>query len=373
MKRVISWPVAIDVGFAELKVASYASAATGMPTREIRSLVEASMLERGGKRLATLGSGDRIGRQYRTVEGDGGEEHWTHRVGMTLAEDTRIPGYHTSPLNRALVGHGLVRAVEMGVVPQYALETGVTVMTSVPVKEFLRTDGGMNKEYLKVKRDWLLNGSVHYVGADDREHKVRIDRHFVSCQAIAAWFDYVSDECGEFIDSRASQEIGVVDIGGETTDFTVMVPVGEGGHAIDPNRSGSARTGVLMAVDELQQALSERIGEAIPVSLARELLMKGSVHVRGREVRAGDLIRRVCGSLAARVMRDMSRHFRGLEGMAGTSRIIVVGGGAALLDKDTVKMDYPQAEFPPAPQFANARGMLRYMTSYELDGEYEFA
>jgi hypothetical protein len=56
--------------------------------------------------------------------------------------------------------------------------------------------------------------------------------------------------------------------------------------------------------------------------------------------------------------------------MIGTSRIIVVGGGAALLDRDTMMADYPQAEFLAAPQFANARGMLRYMAEQELSGEY---
>lgn len=372
MKRILSWPVAIDVGFAELKLASYAVTASGFPAREIKTLVEPSMLERGGKRLSTFGSGTRSGRQYRTVEPDGAEEFWTHRPASQYAEETRFPDYHTSPLNRALVGHGLVRAAETGVIPQHALETGVTVMTSVPVKQFLTADGAMNKEYLRRKRDWLTGGSVFFRGADEVQRQIRIDRHFVACQAIAAWFDYVSDESGEYIDSRAQQEIGVVDIGGETTDFTVMVPVGEG-HVIDSNRSGSARTGVLLAVDELQQALSERLNESVPVALARELLNKGVVSVRGREVRAPELVRRVCSSLAARVMRDVGRHFRGLEGMIQTSRIIVVGGGAALLDQQMFKDEYPQAEFPPAPQFANARGMLRYMTAFETAGEYEAA
>lgn len=372
MKRILSWPVAIDVGFAELKVASYAVSPSGFPSREIKTLVEPSMLERGGKRLSTFGSGARVGRQYRTVEPDRSEEFWTHRLGMRMPEDTRIPGYHTSPLNRGLVGHGLVRAAETGVIPMHALETGVTVMTSVPVKQFLTADGAMNKDYLRHKRDWLTGGAVFFRGADDLEHPVRIDRHFVACQAIAAWFDYVTDESGEFVDARAQQEIGVVDIGGETTDFTVMVPVGEG-HAIDANRSGSARTGVLLAVDELQQALSDRLNETIPTALARELLSRGVVSVRGREVRAPDLVKRVCGSLGARVVRDMARHFRGLEGMIQTSKIIVVGGGAALLDQEMLKADYPQVEFPAFPQFANARGMLRYMTAYETAGEYEAA
>jgi plasmid segregation protein ParM len=370
LNRVYSWPVAVDVGFAELKVASYAKQASGAPASEIRTLVEPSLIERGGKRMAMLGTGDRIGRAYRTVEPDGSEEVWSHRSGMIRAEDTRIPNYHISSLNRALVAHGLVRAAEAGVIPSDALATGITISTSVPVKNFLTPDGGMNKAYLNQKHKWLLNGQVYYLGADGKEHKIQIDRHYVYCQAIAAWCDYVYDERGDYIEERASQEIGVVDVGGETSDFTVMVPVGDDGHAIDGNRSGSERTGVLLAVDELRTALSERLREEVPASIAREVLTRGVSHIRGSEIKAPDLVNRVCRTLAARVGRDMARYFRGAEGMIGTSRIIVVGGGAALLDRDTMMADYPQAEFLAAPQFANARGMLRYMAEQELSGEY---
>jgi len=255
------------------------------------------------------------------------------------------------------------------VIPPNMLGSGICLATSVPVSEFLTPDGGMNKEYLLRKRDSLLQGQAFYLGSDEKEHRVRIVKHYVYCQAIAAWFDYVSDGKGGLIPDRADQEIGVVDVGGETSDFTVMVPSGEG-HAIDGNRSGSERTGVLDAVDEVRERLSERLKEQVPVALAREVLLKGSTKIRGKEVSAPDLVERACRTLGARVARDMSKRFRGSQGMFSTSKILVVGGGAHLLDKKTLLADYPQLEWVPQPQFANARGMLRYMV--EVDGADEY-
>jgi plasmid segregation protein ParM len=170
-------------------------------------------------------------------------------------------------------------------------------------------------------------------------------------------------------DDRVEEEVGVIDVGGDTTDFAVMVSTSKG-HSIDPSRSSGIRLGVLHAVDELRSLMSAELGETIPPGPAREVLAKGYTKIRGKEYRCPKLVAKARQSMSERIKRELGRRWRGREHTLTMSRILVVGGGANLLDRAELEKTYPQAMWPEDPQFANARGMLNYLVNVELRSVY---
>ena len=264
----------------------------------------------------------------------------TYSVGdFREGEETRFADYPLSPLVRVLVHHALVLAGFSG--------KDVGIATGLPPRDAFLPDGRKNAELIarKIERFSL---SIQLRGGGD---PARVREHRVYTQGIGALIDFLFD--GETL-RELSGPVGVVDIGGRTTDVAVVLP-GPGGLTIDHARSGSENVGVLDILDDLSRLIrtKERIDD-IPLSALERALTTGTIRLWGRDREVADLVTLAKARTSERVSRVVSVFL----GEAADLETILFAGGGALALPDLLKR-YPHAVTVPDPQFANARGFLK--------------
>ena len=148
----------------------------------------------------------------------------------------------------------------------------------------------------------------------------------------------------------------VIDIGGKTTDFAILLP---GGNQIDGTRFGSIDFGILHVADKLAHKVNQHLGREIyrgtDASIQQMIKNGGFLHHNGKKFDFSEALEALKGYAAKRI------HSK-IKDQAIThdiNKIIFVGGGSAFLF-DVLKEHYPdQAVISDDPQFANARGMLK--------------
>lgn len=254
-------------------------------------------------------------------------------------EETRFSGYPLSPFVRVLVHHALVSAGFSG--------HEVTIAMGLPPRDAFLPDGRKNADLISRKIE-LFARLVTLRGGGE---PARVREHRVCTQGIGSLIDYlISDH--EF--RELSGPVGVVDIGGRTTDVAVVVP-GASGLAIDHARNGSENAGVLDILDDLSRRIrtTERVDD-IPLSVLERALATGTLRLWGEDRNVSDLVAEAKIRTWERVRRVVSVF---LGDGADLETILFAGGGALALP-DLLE-GYPQAATVPDPQFANARGFLK--------------
>ena len=315
--------VGVDDGYRETKLA-------WMENGTVRTLKIPSLLRAGALGVSDL-NGSLAG--YET-EG----ETWT--VGdFKDGEETRFSGYPFSPLVRVLVHHGLVLAGFSG--------KDVTIGTGLPPRDAFLPDGRKNGELIERK----IARFALPVRLRNGEEPARVQSHRVYTQGIGAVVDFLFD--GQTL-RGLSGPVGVVDVGGRTTDVAVVM-AGERGLAIDHARSGSENAGVMDILDDLSRGIrkKERIDD-ISLSALERALATGTIRLWGRDRDVSELVAEARRRANERVGRIVSSRL----GDGSDLETILFAGGGALALPDLMKR-YPQAVTLPDPQFANARGFLK--------------
>lgn len=264
----------------------------------------------------------------------------TYSVGDgVVGEDTAFEGYHTSPLNRVAV-HAALHAT--------GLTTGEAhLVLGLPLKDYF-IDGEKNDPLVREKIK-SFQEPVHAVGGG----QIKFASIRIVPQGVAAVVDW-----GLLDDGKAKPEfggeIGVVDIGGRTTDIAVIV----GGNKIDHKRSGTVKDlGVLRAMDLLDEALRRKF--PLEEDLSRSVL---ETAIRTRRIKLwadtydiGPDVDAVLAELSEQMMRAVKKR---LGSAAMLAKVLFVGGGAVVFG--AVAREYRNAEVLPDPQLANARGMFKF-------------
>jgi plasmid segregation protein ParM len=263
-----------------------------------------------------------------------------------VGEDTRFDGFHLSALNRVAVHHGLHLA---GLVGQE-----VTLVAGLPVGDFFR-DGIRNADLVERKKANLAVPVESFVpGAAHGRSSVRIAKATICAQAAAAWVDRVYDESlARRPDIEPDAAVGVVDVGGRTTDITVVL----GGRAIDQGRSATENVGVLDINARLDQLVRKQFefDEPLPAALYERAVATGSITLFGQAQDVSELVRQAISDVDQRIERLVRRM---LGSAAELQKVVFVGGGAELLK--ALAGRYRNGEVPDDPSFANARGMWKY-------------
>jgi len=81
------------------------------------------------------------------------------------------------------------------------------------------------------------------------------------------------------------------------------------------------------------------------------------VRLRGQDHDVGDIIDRAVEEVGPQLLRAVERQIRDAAEM---EQVVVVGGGASLM-YPLIKDKYPHAVVADDPEFANARGMMKYV------------
>jgi plasmid segregation protein ParM len=256
-------------------------------------------------------------------------------------ENTRFDGYAGSAMNRVAIHHAL-RLAGLG-------GQKVKIATGLPVRSFYNGEGRINKEFIEQKR----RGIEEEVSALFGGKIANIVDHVVCSEAVAAWLDHVLDDDGNPIEGNDDGGmVGIVDIGGRTTDCVWVLPP----QKIDHKHSGTENIGVLNVFDNVQSAIQKRFETPVSRNKLEEAVLKGTLSLFGEKHDVNDIVEAAIANVAEQIHREIQRRFG--QG-ADLDKILFVGGGAALMPR--IAKHFKHGITPQNPEFANARGMLKFM------------
>lgn len=258
---------------------------------------------------------------------------------MSDAESARFNDYPFSPMNRVIVHHALRLAGLAG--------REVRIATGLPLSMFYK-GSEPNKEVIDRKIASLLTP----VRSMDDTPVAKIVEHKVYPEGLAAWVDYAVDESGQ-MRAPKDESVGIIDIGGRTTDCAVVLP----NRRIDHARCGSADIGALNVVEELRVALLKSMGFEFPGVALEKALRTRTIKKFGKTVDISSEVDAAIAQATDTVLREVNRR---LGDAVDLDRILLVGGGAHLFK--AVAQRYPNVTTPEHPEFANARGFAKFLS-----------
>lgn len=270
-------------------------------------------------------------------------EGLSYTVGnMVDGEDTRFEHFDGSVINRVAVHHALIGAGLSG--------KNVSIITGLPVSSFY--DGSaVNLAFIEKKREGL---KISVNSLNSSKPAARIVKNRVISEALSAWIDDVLDDSGKLkAGSNMEYPCGVVDFGGRTLDTILINPPS----SIDHERSGSAQIGVLNLLDLIDAALKRKFNlSSIQKYAVESAATKKVFRTFGQDRDVSEIVEEAMSKIQAQVDREIQRKF---GNAADLDRIIFVGGGSALMPQ--ILNNYPNAVMVNEPEFANARGMYKYL------------
>ncbi|CND60270.1 plasmid segregation protein ParM domain-containing protein [Yersinia enterocolitica] len=263
--------------------------------------------------------------------------------------DTRniaIP-YPVSDLNRVLVHAALINAGYAG--------KDVHINTGLPVSHYYKPSTEINQDLVEQKKANLM----HPVrcGIDGSLPVANIIANEVCSEGVAAYVDQLLDADGnttEQYEEMYNSVVGVVDIGGHTTDCAVLLPK----MVINMTRSGSSEVGVLNLYDGIKTAVAAKFGinsNSITKRQIESALNTGSIMISRQAIDVSDIV-------TAEKSRLFDQIIMAINEVIGTDedieKLIFVGGGSIVFE-DYLRDHYKNIIIPEHPEFANARGMMK--------------
>lgn len=322
--------VVVDNGYAQQKIAYYTK---DNGTNRIVTMSLPSRAQIGSVSLSTEGQ---LLDSY-TVNGT----RWTVGENVPDAESIRGVKYAYSDLNVVLVNNSLIFAGFGG--------SRVHLGTSLPFSHWMSADGP-NLELIEKVKASLQTECVHH----GEQEVATIAKHTIYMESVAAAIDYLlADEDGT-PRNKIKGGIAIVDIGGNTTDISVMESV----NRINRQRSGSEKIGVIDVRNDLREALQEKYKlEKVGESLLDQAIRDNTITLFGETENVAE---EVAAAKRNTTKKIISRVEEKVGDAADLDKVIFVGGGAAALHD--VISTYKHGYVPEHPEFANARGMLKHMT-----------
>jgi plasmid segregation protein ParM len=318
--------IGIDDGYAVTKLALPDGRLLAVPSRG-----------RLGAAAVTSVNGQTSGvSEYRT-DGD------TVSVGGPEGDATASDDYPFSSLNRAIVQHALLAVGLSG--------RSLHAVSGLPVARFYRADGRPRDDLISRKRTSLQQ----LVEPLDGRAPASIAHHEVIPEALAAWYDHVivEDETGAHLDDeRLRTPLAIVDIGGRTTDFVLVVD-----EKLWHASSGSLTCGLLDLREDIAGAICSAFElEQLSDSAVDQVLDTGQVRLFGKVHDVSAIVSDSRRQLIARIEQETRRRLgRGAE----LERVLFVGGGSVVL-AEALRDWFANQVIAPHAAFANARGMFKY-------------
>ncbi len=208
-----------------------------------------------------------------------------------------------------------------------------TVAVGLPIEtlsgEEARDNAAAVRNWLKGQHAWQVDGVAH---------QITIERVLLTPQPVAALFDYVLDMEGRFIPERKQvlkRETGVISIGFNTIELLVIRDKAPVERFTTGNTSGVRRLLELVNAGHLYS-----LGELDAKLRTGQLDYKDALPVWSREI-SGEIERR------------WGAAYRRFE------KIILVGGGAKLLQNDMEKRFGGKLWLPDQPVLSIAQGLYK--------------
>jgi plasmid segregation protein ParM len=192
---------------------------------------------------------------------------------------------------------------------------------------------------------------------------LNINRVRVIPQPYGSLVDYLFREDGSVMRMEAArQKIGVIDIGFQTTDFTVCK-----GFRHSERGSRTTDTGIAKAFTYISEALKDMSGVNVEIYRLYDAVREGSIKIRGAEYDLSKVKDEVFGRLATAVMGDMERIWS--DDWDLDLVLLAGGGGESLFEylKPLVRGEMALLKTQEDPRMGNVSGYVKY-GHYYYDG-----
>jgi plasmid segregation protein ParM len=256
--------------------------------------------------------------------------------------DTRNDEFPYSDANLAVVVEALRRALPEGT-------EQVHVVTNLPVNRFY-VSTGERREFDLARKAAAWRRTIRDMSGAALP---RIDAFTAISEAVAAWCDYVIGPDLRLNNQRFGALTAIVDIGGRTTDIA-LVKEGD----IHLQQSGTRDIGTLNLAAVVRRRVEDHCPSIDPRSHSsiETAIRQGTIRVGNREIDVRDALEREKTNLLELIENFVVSRFGQIR--ADIQHILFVGGGSALLEP-YLRVRFPEAEFAPEPQMANARGLYK--------------
>jgi hypothetical protein len=239
-----------------------------------------------------------------------------------------------SPEIYALLYGALTHYLALEALPESA---AITFYVGLPLEPLSGGEAEV-KETLVAVRKWLTG--VHVWKANGVRYRFQVERVEVTSQPAGAYFDYILDDAGRPHPQRAANlknEVGVISIGFNTVERMVIL----GGKPVQKFTAGST-AGVRRLLERIneQDGGHYSLGELDTMLRNDELITRNAIDEWARQV--GGELERTWGTSWKRF-----------------AHVVVVGGGALLLNGRLLPKFAGKAAIPDDPVLAISRGLYK--------------
>lgn len=253
--------------------------------------------------------------------------------------------YSYSDQNSILITHSLMTQGFAG--------KEITLCTGLPYSDYF-FGNELNTALFKKIQDKLATTKVESMTGQDSPV---INEHHIKPESTSAFVDFAYDyETGDFKEPQLGMV--VVDMGGYTTDVTFITP----NVTIDKDKSDSKKIGVGTILKELETLIRRELNITGDISklLIEKALTTGEIPFFNEQRDISELVKKAKRMTA----KKLSAYIESIVGDGGmVDSIIFVGGGSHVLGEE-LKEERSNVVIPDESSYANARGMLLYMTFF---------
>lgn len=286
-----------------------------------------------------------MGRVFTSIKGGSTGIYDVNGMSYTVSEyvQNEVPrnkGFAYSEFKGALIHHGLKLAGFGG--------KTVSISTTLPIGYYYN-DGMVDKAYIDKVKAAL---QVPFTSADGEPlAQIDMESHSIQPESVCAFIAYVLRDGPEnYEDIQGS--FCVCDIGGNTTDISVLVPGDE--ISIVHELSGSRHVGVLNIKDTLKKRLQTKFSITnIPPAEISKTLSSGQFSFLNKNHEVQDLVEESLIMTAKRLLQYIDE----LVGDYSLNNIMFSGGGASVLREALAKI-YDNALTTSNPEFDNLYGLM---------------
>ncbi len=280
-----------------------------------------------------------------------------YNVGHSAVEQSRFVVRHenrdwyTSVEYLALF-HGALASLWANTVPRQAV-----IVTGLPVA-FYESD----KESLRA----LIEETVHQIRPDGRDNfSVNIEKCIVLPQVMGTLLNEAMNDEGQISNPTIAQgRIGVIDIGGNTTNFLLAHKMSD-----VKTETASINLGGWDAVRAIKPLVEQRCPDAEYSDFEiAEIIKVGGVKYRGNFIQLASEIQDLLTPMAREILANAMQLWPG--GGARLDSILLSGGGANMLGRWLVEnIEHGDVEIVDNSVFANANGFYKFAKYYQLSGK----
>lgn len=182
---------------------------------------------------------------------------------------------------------------------------------------------------------------------------INVEKVIVLPQPFGTLLDYCLDAQGRIVQTEtARSHIGVIDIGGKTTNFLHAYKLTE-----IPGETRSIAVGGWKAIKLLRRTVEREYKDLVlhDHELVEAMISK-TLRYQGKIVDIAPLVKNISEQLTRKIIGEASQ----LWESRGKFALILLTGGGSLLLGEALTTYFPQAVRVTSPVFANCRGFWKY-------------